>query len=303
MKLAPIALFVYNRPDHTRKTLESLMGNPEFADSLLYIFCDGARSEKDKESVQSTRELIRSYKLENANIVENEQNKGLARSIVGGINNILQEHDRLIVLEDDCVPAPDFLHFMNACLSHYESDEKIMNVSGYTPPIEIPEDYPYDIYFSYRFSSWGWGTWKRAWNYYSNDPGILKVIENSRPLKKKVDCAGLDLYPMLRRQVYGKLNSWAVFWAINIIIEDGLSINPVRSRIMNIGHDGSGTHCSSDSKYNVKINKEKTSNLSFPEKVVPDKEIIKAYKDFHSGTLFKKVLYVCYHKFGRYINI
>jgi len=72
-------------------------------------------------------------------------------------------------------------------------------------------------------------------------------------------------------------------------MEDGLSINPVRPRIMNMGHDGSGTRCSSDSKYNVNIYKEKTRDLSFPEKVVPDKIIVKAYNDFHSGTLFKKI--------------
>ncbi|MDK2892493.1 glycosyltransferase family A protein [Methanohalophilus sp.] len=303
MKLAPIALFVYNRPDHTRRTLESLMANPEFEDSSLYVFCDGAKGEKDRDSVEKTRELIHSYELKNVILIENEHNKGLAKSIVDGVNYVLQSHDRIIVLEDDCVPCPDFLHFMNTCLSYYESEEKVMNVSGYAPPIKIPEDYAYDIYFSYRFSSWGWGTWRRAWKHYSNNPGILRTIESSRYLKKKVDRAGLDLYPMLRRQVYGKLNSWAIYWAINIIVEDGLSINPVRSRIMNIGHDGSGTHCSSDSKYNVKINKEKTGVFSFPEKIIPDEKIVKAYNDFHSGTLFKKILYICYHKLGKYINI
>lgn len=303
MKLAPIALFVYNRPDHTRKTLESLIKNPGFTDSLLYVFCDGAKSEKDAEAVQSTRSLIHSYELKNAIVIENEYNKGLAKSIVDGINHVLRNHDRIIVLEDDCVTSPDFLHFMNTCLSKYEPNEKIMSISGYTPFIKLPEDYPYDLYFSYRFSSWGWGTWGRAWKYYSNDPNILKVIDSSDSIKEKVDRAGLDLYPMLRRQVNGKTNSWAVFWAINIIMKEGLSINPVKSRIMNTGRDGSGTHCSTDKRYDVQINQKKPGKIAFPGRVLPDKRIVEEYYNFYTGSLLKKTLYICYHRFGKFVDV
>ncbi|MEL4306294.1 glycosyltransferase family 2 protein [Methanococcoides sp. LMO-2] len=302
MKLAPIALFVYNRRNHTRRTLESLVTNPGFTESLLYVFCDGAKSEKDLDSVRSTRELIHSYELENVTIIENECNKGLARSLVDGINYVLQKHDRIIVLEDDCYPSQDFLQFMNICLDNYESDERIMNVSGYAPPIMIPDDYTYDIYFSYRFSSWGWGTWRRAWKYYSKDSGILKTIDSSISIKKKVDRAGLDLYTMLKWQIEGKIDSWAVFWAINIIMHDGLSINPVRSRIMNIGHDGSGVHCSADGRYDVQINKQKTSTIAFPDAIIPDNRIVKSYSDFQTGNLFKKMFYVCHHRFGKFID-
>lgn len=303
MKLAPIALFVYNRPDHTRKTLESLIKNPGFTDSLLYVFCDGAKSEKDKETVRSTRALIHSYELENAIVIENEYNKGLAKSVVDGINHVLRNHDRIIVLEDDCVTSPDFLHFMNTCLSKYESNEKIMSVSGYTPPVKIPVNYPYDTYFSYRPSSWGWGTWRRAWKHYSNNPNILETIESSSSIKKKIDRAGLDLYTTLRRQIKGKTNSWAIFWAINIIEKGGLSICPVKSRVMNIGNDGSGTHCSSDKRYDVQISQKKPSKIDFPGRVIPDKIIVKEYYKFYAGPLFKKTLHICYHKFGKFIDL
>jgi hypothetical protein len=302
MNLSPIALFVYNRPDHTYKTLESLIANIGFRNSLLYIFCDGAKSEKDRESVQKTRVLVHSYDLKNVTVIENEYNKGLVKSIVDGVNHVLENHDRIIVLEDDCVPAPDFLHLMNFCLDKYESNEVIMNVSGYSPPIKIPEDYPYDIYFSYRFSSWGWGTWRRSWRDYSNSPDILKIIDGSDSIKKKIDRAGLDLYPMLRRQVKGKLNSWAVFWAITIIMKDGLSINPVQSRIMNVGHDGSGTHCSPNARYDVQVSKEKPARINVPEGSIPDRRITKAYSDFLTGSFFKKTLYICYSKFGKVLH-
>jgi len=86
--LSPIALFVYNRPEHTRKTLESLMANAEFSDSLLYVFCDGAKRKKDIPLVRETRELIRSYELDNAIIIEREENMGLANSIITGVTEL-----------------------------------------------------------------------------------------------------------------------------------------------------------------------------------------------------------------------
>ncbi|TQD23860.1 glycosyltransferase family 2 protein [Methanolobus vulcani] len=303
MKLAPIALFVYNRPNHTHQTLENLIKAPEFKDSVLYIFCDGAKTEEDVSAVQNTRKLIHSYDLKNTIIIESENNKGLARSIVEGINYVLQKHDKIIVLEDDCVPTPDFLNFMNFCLSYYESDERIMNVSGYASPIEIPEDYPYDIYFSYRSSSWGWSTWKRAWAYYSNNPNILKMIESSSSIKKKLDRAGLDLYPMIKKQTSGKSDSWAVYWSINIILKDGLCIFPVKSRIRNIGNDGSGTHCSADKRYDVQINEQNTEQMSIPKIVIPDGRIVKACYNFYAGSMFKKTLYFCYHRFSKFIDL
>ncbi|MCD4676324.1 MAG: glycosyltransferase family 2 protein [Desulfobacula sp.] len=108
MTFAPIALFVYNRPNHTRKTLESLMENAEFSDSPLYVFCDGVKTKEDIPLVRETRELIRSYAMDNAIVIESEKNKGLASSIIDGANYILERHKRIIVLEDDCVPSEDF---------------------------------------------------------------------------------------------------------------------------------------------------------------------------------------------------
>jgi len=88
---APIALFVYNRPEHTCKTLESLMANTEFSDSPFYVFCDGAKNKKDIPLVRETRELIRSYELDNAIIIERGANMGLANSIITGITELCNE--------------------------------------------------------------------------------------------------------------------------------------------------------------------------------------------------------------------
>lgn len=270
-----ISLFIYNRPEHIYEVLKGLQRNNI---SKLYVFSDGVKNEKDKEPVEKVRNLIDSIEWCDIEIIKNKENKGLANSIIDGINYVLEKHERNIVLEDDCIPSDDFIAFMEKCFDKYENNEKVMNVTGYSLPITVPDNYSYDIYFSYRSSSWGWGTWRRAWKYFNRNKSILKEIEKSSNLRKKINRAGEDLIPMLKNQIEGKLDSWAVFWSINIIKNDGICINPVKSKIQNIGHDGTGTHCVTNDRYKTKIVKEDISSLNFPKEIMMDGKIVERYK-------------------------
>ena len=281
-----IALFVYNRPEHTQEVLNGLRKNKI---PKLYIFSDGIKDEKDNNSVGKVRNLIDSIDWCETEIIKNKENKGLANSIVYGVNYVLERHTRIIVLEDDCVPSDNFIAFMEKCFNKHENNEKVMNVTGYSLPIKVPDNYPYDIYFSYRSSSWGWGTWRRAWKYFDRNKSILSEIEKSSNLRKKINRAGEDLIPMLKNQINGKLDSWAVFWAINIIKNDGVCVNPVKSKIKNIGHDGTGIHGGINSRYKVKIIKENINLLNLPDKIIIDDIVIKKYKKFFHISLKSKI--------------
>jgi hypothetical protein len=281
-----IALFVYNRSEHTHEVLKGLQRNNI---SKLYIFSDGIKDEKDRDSIEKVRNLIDSVDWCDTEIIKNKENKGLANSIVYGVNYVLKRHERVIVLEDDCIPSDDFIAFMEKCFDKYENNEKVMNVTGYSLPIGIPDDYSYGIYFSYRASSWGWGTWRRAWKYFNRNNLILEEIEKSSNLRKKINRAGEDLIPMLKNQLNGKLDSWAVFWAINIIKNGGVCINPVKSKIRNIGNDGTGIHCGFSNRYEVKIIKEDINLLNLPDEIIIDNKIIKRYKKFFNPSLKNKV--------------
>ncbi|MDD5703898.1 MAG: glycosyltransferase [Dehalococcoidales bacterium] len=287
MNKTGIALFTYNRPEHTGQVLQGLMRNDI---DKLYVFSDGYRDERDRITVQQVRKLLANITWCETEIIESDTNKGLADSIVYGVNYVLDRHERIIVLEDDCVPSADFVSFMQKCFDKYEYNEQIMNVAGYSLPIKIPQSYPYDIYFSYRPSSWGWGTWRRAWHHFSRDKAILDEIRNSKELHKKVNQAGEDLVPMLERQIRGAIDSWAVFFALSIIKNDGLCVVPVHSRIKNIGHDASGTHCGANQKYNVELYKETIGNLVLPDEVVIDDQIIHRIRQFCSPTMSEKVI-------------
>ena len=133
-----IALFVYNRPEHT---LEVLKGLRENNISKLYIFSDGNKNGKDKKPVEDVRNLIDSIDWCDTEVIKHDENKGLADSIADGVNHVFKKNKRVIVLEDDCVPGEDYIAFMEKCLDKYENNERVMNVTGYSLPIAIPEDY------------------------------------------------------------------------------------------------------------------------------------------------------------------
>ncbi len=274
-----IVLFVYNRPHHTKEVLEGLKKNNI---SQLYIFSDGSKNERDNEEIKEVRCLIRNINWCNTEIHVSFQNKGLANSIVDGVNYMLSKYERVIVLEDDCIPSPDFVSFMEACFDKYEHTEKIMSISGYSLPIKIPENYKYDIYFAYRPSSWGWGTWRRAWNFFEMNEPSLKEFKVSRNFRKKIVRAGDVLISLSEDQLKGEIDSWAIFWSLNIIKRDGLCIYSVKPRVKNIGFDGSGVHCKPQTRYDTGLIKHCDLNYIFPDANELNGKILREFKRFYS---------------------
>ena len=242
MTHSPIALFVYYRPNHTCKTLESLMTNDEFSDSPLYVFCDGAKRKKDIPLVQATRELIRSYELDNATIIERKENMGLANSIITGVTELCDRYGRVIVVEDDLVVSPYFLEYMNTALDRYKNETSVMQISGYMFPVEF--EMKNDAVFLTFTSSWGWATWQRAWKRFDTTMSGYKILKDDPSLRNRFDLGGCyNYFNMLESQVYGKIDSWAIQWYLSIFMLSGLTLYPARTLVQNIGFDGSGTHC------------------------------------------------------------
>jgi GT2 family glycosyltransferase len=162
--LAPIILFVYNRSEHTRQTVEYFSKNSLAESSKLFIFSDGPKNEKDKQKVSEVRKYLKSIQsFSEIKIVEREKNLGLANSVISGVNQIFKSYDKAIVLEDDIISSPSFLSFMNDALDFYKEDKRIFSVSGYPYPVKIPDSYSKDVFIAHRASSWGWGTWKDRW--------------------------------------------------------------------------------------------------------------------------------------------
>lgn len=252
MTLAPILLFVYNRPLHVRNSVQSLLSNDLAKDSELYIFSDAAKDEAAKPLVDEVRTFIHSISgFKQIHFVEREENWGLARNIIDGVTRLVNEYGRVIVLEDDLITAPYFLQFMNDALETYKDEEKVGHIQAcdFTKDPSLPDT------FLIKFTgSWGWATWKRAWKHFNPNGQELLDEMLRRKLNRQFDFNGkYGFTRMLRRQIEGKNNSWAIRWNASLFLADILSLNVGKSLIQNEGFDGSGTNCGSGNLYDSNL--------------------------------------------------
>jgi hypothetical protein len=256
LNLAPIVLFVYNRPNHTEQTLNALKNNYLFSESKLFIYADGKKENatvEDVNSINEVRKIIKSKKwTENLEIVESETNKGLANSIITGVSEIVNKYEKVIVLEDDIITSKFFLKYMNDALNVYANNEKVMHITGYMYPHK--NNILEDTFFYPMPNPWGWATWSRAWKYYNNDSVYLYNYINQHNLWKRFNSAGGDyLQSQLERNISGELNTWFVKWHAVNIIRSGLTLFPGKSLVRNVGFDGTGEHCGTSINYETSL--------------------------------------------------
>lgn len=248
MTLSPILLFVYNRPQHTRRLVESLLANAEAAESELFIYSDAPKEEQQAEAVAEVRRYIRYiHGFKEVHLIEREENWGLARNIIDGVTTQVNRYGRVIVLEDDLVLSPYFLRFMNDALTVYADEPRVGHIQGcdFTQDPALP-----DTFLIQWTGSWGWATWARSWRLFNPDGSqLLRQLEERR-LTYRFDFNGNYRFTrMLRRQIAGKNNSWAIRWNASLFLADVLSLNVGRSLVHNEGFDGSGTNCGGGGLY------------------------------------------------------
>ena len=235
-------LFVFRRPVHTARVLESLALNAELEHSELIVFCEGARNDREREAVAATRRLVREHaRAGSVRIIERDQNLGCAASILAGINDVLATHDRIIVLEDDLVVSRFFLEYMNAALNRYAEDPSVLHVSGYMFPNDFAKS---DTALVLPLtSSWGWGTWSRAWPNFDTTLKALPWLDASALRRFRFDVLGAFPYrAMLTQYQRGEIDAWDIRWYLGCFRASGKAIFPGRSLVANIGFDDTGTH-------------------------------------------------------------
>lgn len=295
---APIALFVYNRPEHTRRTLNFLQKNYLAEESRLFIFSDGARN-GDEENVKAVRELAHSISgFKSVEVIERERNYGLANSVIEGVNRLTSTYGRVIVFEDDVLTSPYTLQYFNDALSKYNEVEQVMHVTAYMYPIDhagLPE-----TFFLRIASSQAWATWDRAWKNF--EPDIDKIIDrfDSR-LKQQFELeGGMNFWKHVLEFKHGRNNSWAIRWYASVFLKQGLSVNPALSLIENIGHDGSGVHSGVSTIYKGAINNFRI--MEFPEVLEEHQPGYRAVRHFlkhRKGTYLQRGLRYLNHVFTK----
>jgi len=247
---APIALFVYKRPIHTRRTVESLKKNALAQESELVIFSDASKNPEAAGVVREVREFIKTIDgFRSIRIVERDRNWGLANSIIDGVTSVVSEYGRVIVLEDDLVTSPRFLEYMNAALHHYAADPKAFSIGAYNFPEKtmlIPRDYSWDTYASFRCCSWGWATWADRWKRVDWSMNYYETFMRDQVARESFNRGGPDMTQTLKMQHEGRIDSWAIRFCYAHYANNMYCVYPVKTLVMNIGLDHSGTHCGVD---------------------------------------------------------
>lgn len=278
--LSPIALFVYNRPQHTLQTLKHLKRNTLAIQSKLYIFSDGAKAAHDEASVAEVRKIIRNVDgFRSVEVIERSQNAGLANSIIAGVSKLVNEYGQVIVYEDDMISSPYTLTYFNDALNRYREVEKVMHIGSYMFPIQT-EGLP-ETFFFRAATSWGWATWDRAWKHF--EPDIDKLIAQFDEPKKAAFAIDntMNYWKQIQEFKSGKNNSWAIRWYASIFLMNGLTLNPSRSFVHNIGHDGTGVHSGINDIYEVAINEKPVTY--FPDILEEDKTAYEALKNYFAN--------------------
>jgi hypothetical protein len=253
---APIVFFAYNRPVHTRQTLEALSKSHMAGESSLFIYIDGPKvnaSAQTKANIEEVKKIAAEKQwCGQVNIIAAEQNKGLFKSITEGITKTVDQFGKVIVMEDDVLVAPGFLKYMNDALDLYENTPEVMHISGFsrdefkTIPVEA------STYFFYHTTCWGWATWKRAWDKFIPDALQVKHAVSSKGNIKKLNMDNtFEMFWGLKAIADGKFQSWNTVWHSVVFLNDGFCLHPSKSMVSNIGHDGSGTNCTPDDSFGI----------------------------------------------------
>lgn len=288
---APIALFAFNRPAHLARTVASLSANRLAVDSDLWVFCDGPRRPEDEPLVRQVREVAAGITgFASVRLVERDENAGLAANVMAGVTQLCERAGRVIVVEDDLVLSPHFLHFVNQGLDRFVDHKQAMQVTGYMFP-GVWSGLP-DSFFTRLPSSWGWGTWQRAWRTMDADAESLLRRIKANNLAKSMDMHCSSGYlNMLKVQVAGGLDSWAIRWYASMLLAGGLALRPARSLVRNAGMDGSGVHCDPTDAFDVDVAQDPVRY--FPERVKEHAGGVAAIQAFYASqhvSLARRVL-------------
>jgi len=255
-ELVPIVLIVYNRLEHTKKVIESLKKNTLSKKSVLYIFSDYQKNENDKEGVRQVRDYLKTVEgFKKIKVIEMKINKGLSKNIIDAVTKIINEYGKVIVLEDDVVVSKYFLKYMNDSLDIYKDNKKVGAILGFIFPLEGAHS---ETFFLNYFASWGWATWKDRWDLFERDGLFLYDQLKEKGLRKKFNINGT--YPftrILRNQIKGNNDSWAIRFYASLMIHNKFVLYPKKSLVQNIGFDGTGVHCGKRDVLKTKVYQDK----------------------------------------------
>ena len=293
-----IAIFAYNRPQHLKKTLNTLSNNLNAKKFDTFIFCDGAKNNKDIKKINYVREISKTVgNFKSKKFFFRKSNYGLCNSLKYGISKVLETKKSVIVLEDDIITNKHFLNYMDEALNFYSNTKNIGSITGYS--YTNTED---DLFLSQRHASWGWGTWKNTWEKMRWEKKYINNYIKTKNFKKNFNKAGRDMYQLLEQQINNKIDTMDILFNFNCFIKNKYCVCPKKSLLYNIGLDGSGIHCKKNDQifnnYDKNYYPKKFSELELNENIIKkihssfEKPIIERIKNKFIKILNSKIFFL-----------
>ena len=248
--MPPLLYIIFNRPAQTRISFERIRA---LRPAVLYVAADGPRADKehDQEQTQQTRQLTENIDWPcDVHRLYATSNMGCGRRISSAITEVLERHETVITLEDDCVAEPTFFSFCDSLLDRYRDDERIMAVSGNNYQLGTSRtDASY--YFSKYPHCWGWATWRRAWQHFDLSIERWPSIRDSGQIEYFCETEReVDYWiTMFDYVLEKKVNSWAFPWTLNCWLQHGLTVLPDANLVSNIGFGDDSTHTQTKMPY------------------------------------------------------
>lgn len=242
-----IAYIVFNRPRHTRETFQAIRAARP---TRLFIIADGPRPghPTDEERCQAVREIVSQVDWP-CEVQRNyaDQNLGLKKRVSSGLDWVFSQVESAIILEDDCLPHPDFFSFCQELLERYKDDERVWTITGNNN--QNGKKRSNDAYYFSKYGHcWGWATWRRAWAQYDGDITFWPEWKLSQDWRNKVPDPYEQAYwiDIFDRIYLKKIDSWAYPWMTCLWYHGGLTATPRVNLVTNIGVGPDSTHTLAD---------------------------------------------------------
>jgi hypothetical protein len=249
----PLLMIAFNRPEKTQRVFEAVRAA---APRRLYVAADGPRANvpSDSDRCERTRGVFHrvDWPCEVKRLYQTD-NLGCKRGVETAIAWFLANEESGIILEDDCLPTPDFFPFCAELLEHYRDTPEVMMIGGHNSLGEWDGNEASYV-FSRTAPIWGWATWRRAWARYDpaltrwGEPEARALIRSRMPLTEyRITSQRFD-------SVYeGRRDTWDFGWAFAILLNQGVSVMPARNLVSNIGFDSEATHTRRPSPHEVAV--------------------------------------------------
>jgi len=267
----PVAFLIFKRPDTTERVFQAIR---KAKPKKLLVIADGPRSPEEKKLCRQTRAVINQVDWD-CEVLINYSDVNLTSPIrcSSGLDWVFSEVEEAIILEDDCLPAPSFFSYCQELLEKYRYDERIMHISGNNFQFGRSRTC-HSYYFSKYSHTWGWATWRRAWNHFDFRMERWPNFKEEELLQFVCEDPYEFRYwtKLFDKSVYENDPHWDYAWQFACWSQGGLTVAPNRNLVSNIGFREDGTRTKSASNPRANLPTIDIWHIQHPPFIVQHKE-------------------------------